>query len=148
MELYMYNRITSFDNIVSEMERQASETNPPQMNQSRGAFSIHRIFSKTSAPADTSTMPTYPPSSRAATMTNSGLVQRLLIWLRSQLPSLDPKDVLPLSIEITKAVIVCGNAATPSLMTIDIQQGDGVFGIIPVSVGLQNVNYFSTNRVV
>lgn len=69
-------------------------------------------------------------------MRNSDTIQRLLIWVRSQLPSLDPKDILPLSIEITKAVIVCGNAATPSLMTIDIRQGDGVFGIIPVSAGL------------
>jgi hypothetical protein len=129
----MYNRVTSYDNIVSEMEKQASEPNPPQGGPEHSGFSIYRIFSKSSAPLESATIPTYPPSSAAPTsLRKKTIIQRAIDYLRGQLPSLDPKDLLPLSVEIAKAVVICGNAATSNLLIIDAGKADGILGIVPV----------------
>jgi hypothetical protein len=54
----------------------------------------------------------------------------VLIWLKRQLPNLDPKDLLPIGIEATKGAIVCGNGSTPSLLVAEFSQAEGTFGIV------------------
>lgn len=50
--------------------------------------------------------------------------------MKEQLPSLDPKDLLPVGIDATKCAIVCGNGSTPSLLVAEFQRTDGTFGIV------------------
>jgi hypothetical protein len=54
----------------------------------------------------------------------------VLIWFKRQLPSLDPKDLLPVGIEATKGAIVCGNGSTPSLLVAEFSKAEGTFGIV------------------
>jgi hypothetical protein len=54
----------------------------------------------------------------------------VLIWFKRQLPSLDPKDLLPIGIEATKGAIVCGNGSTPSLLVAEFSKAEGTFGIV------------------
>lgn len=51
-------------------------------------------------------------------------------WLKQQLPSLDPKDLLPIGIEATEGAIVCGNGSTPSLLVAEFKKAEGTFGIV------------------
>jgi hypothetical protein len=52
--------------------------------------------------------------------------------VRSQLPNLDPKDLLPLGIEVIKGAIICGNSSTQNLLVAEFQRTAGTFGIIEV----------------
>jgi hypothetical protein len=69
--------------------------------------------------------------------------------LKQQLPSLDPKDLLPLGVEIKKGAIVVGNQYTPTLLVIDFKSTEGTYGIVPVRIflfdPLQNV--YSTTQI-
>ena len=55
-----------------------------------------------------------------------------IIALRQQMPSLDPKDLLPLGIEVRKGAIVVGNESTPTLLCADFKSAEGTYGIVPV----------------
>ncbi len=57
-----------------------------------------------------------------------------LAWIRNQLPSLDPKDLLPLGLEIIKGAVICGNATTESLLVSEFQRAEGTYGIVPVGL--------------
>lgn len=59
-------------------------------------------------------------------------VQQAWQWIRRQLPTLDPKDLLPLGIEVTKGAIICGNPSTPNLLVVEAQKTEGMFGIVQV----------------
>ena len=39
---------------------------------------------------------------------------------------------MPISIEVTKAAIVIGNDATPSLLIAEFERSEGTYGIVPV----------------
>jgi hypothetical protein len=60
------------------------------------------------------------------------LLHNLTKWLRSQLPDLDFKDLLPLSFEGLNGGIVLGNMATPNVLVGEFSRADGTFGIVPV----------------
>jgi hypothetical protein len=53
-------------------------------------------------------------------------------WLRGQLPDLDAKDLLPVSIECFNGGIVCGNMATSNILVAEFNRADGIFGTVPV----------------
>jgi hypothetical protein len=53
-------------------------------------------------------------------------------WIERQLPSMDPKDLLPIGIEATRGVVTLGNASTPELIVADFRRADGTYGIVPV----------------
>lgn len=55
---------------------------------------------------------------------------RSYAWAKKQLPSLDPKDLLPIGLEATKGAIICGNASSPSLLVSEFERADGTFGIV------------------
>ncbi len=62
------------------------------------------------------------------------VVKKSLTWTRKQLPNLDPKDLLPIGVEVYKAAIVCGNNGTPSLLVAEFEQADGTYSIVPVRI--------------
>lgn len=53
--------------------------------------------------------------------------------IRNQLPNLDPKDLLPIGVEVTKGAFVIGNASTPELLVAEYRCTRGTYGIVPVS---------------
>lgn len=57
-----------------------------------------------------------------------------MAWFRQQLPNLDPKDLLPIGIEVTEGSIICGNTSTPSLLVAEFRRSSGTFGVVPVRV--------------
>lgn len=87
----------------------------------------------------TSPSPLTEPPSAASTHPTSLLpigikAPRLLIraylWVVQQMPSLDPKDLLPIGLSATKGAIICGNASTPSLLVVEFRTAQGSFGIV------------------
>jgi hypothetical protein len=60
------------------------------------------------------------------------LFHNCIEWLRSQLPDLDFKDLLPLGFEGLNGGIVIGNPATPNVLVAEFSRMDGMFGTVPV----------------
>lgn len=52
-------------------------------------------------------------------------------WIKSQLPTLEFTDFLPVSIEVDKGAIVCGNTSTPNLLVAEYKTALGTFGVVP-----------------
>lgn len=79
----------------------------------------------------------YPPR----TLTGSGsllagapsVIRRTLEWVSSQLPRIEFNDLLPISVEIEKGAIICGNPSTPSLLVAEYTKAEGTYGIVPVN---------------
>ena len=70
-----------------------------------------------------------------------GVVKKSLAWGRGQLPNLDPKELLPISIDVTKAAIVIGNAATPTLLVTEFQRSEGTYGVVSVRLYAEMVAF-------
>ena len=51
-------------------------------------------------------------------------------WLKTQLPDLDPKHLLPVSYEVSKAAITMGNHTTESILLAQSVQTSGTYGIV------------------
>ena len=75
-----------------------------------------------------------PPSSFISSLRERtpAFVKSGWAWLVAQLPNLDPKDLLPLSIEVNTAAITIGNTSTPTLLVAEFQKADGTYGVVPV----------------
>jgi len=56
-----------------------------------------------------------------------------MAWVGQQLPNLDPKDLLPLGIDIQTGAIILGNQSTPELLVAEFQHAFGTYGIVTVS---------------
>ncbi|KAJ7188161.1 hypothetical protein C8R46DRAFT_12137 [Mycena filopes] len=115
-EWFLYNRTAAYDGIVTQMgvkipSRPASRNTGPQSSQR-------------------STVPAYPPSIIPGSLRLPVAFQRAWHWVRRQLPTLDPKDLLPLGIEVTKGAIICGNPSTPNLLVTEFKKTEGMFGIV------------------
>lgn len=61
-------------------------------------------------------------------------VIRGLAWLKTQMPSFDPKNFLPFGIEIQTAAVILGNSATPNLLLAEFRNAFGTYGVVPVSL--------------
>lgn len=59
-------------------------------------------------------------------------VRATIVWIKRQLPNLDPKDLLPFGIEVTKGAIICGNSSTPNLLVAEFMRTEGTFGVVKV----------------
>ncbi|KAF7361830.1 hypothetical protein MVEN_00527500 [Mycena venus] len=107
-EWFLYNRTAAYDAIVTQMgvklpSRPVSRNTGRQSSQrstTPGTFQLPVAF------------------------------QRAWHWVRRQLPTLDPKDLLPLGIEVTKGAIICGNPSTPNLLVAEFRRTEGMFGIV------------------
>lgn len=80
-----------------------------------------------------------PLGRRAFSIPNA--VRKAIIWVKHQLPNLDPKDLLPFGIEVIKGAIICGNSSTPNLLVAEFQRSEGTFGIVEVRNTFNFVSY-------
>ncbi|KAF9241526.1 hypothetical protein BU15DRAFT_87119 [Melanogaster broomeanus] len=115
-EWFLYNKTAAYDHIISQMQTGAPP--PPEESESP------RLFSRTSGSEDL-----YPPSV-LANIKAPPVIHAVLNWIKRQLPYLDPKDLLPISIEVLKLAIVCGNSSTPNFLVAECHRADGTFGIV------------------
>ncbi|KAI0358672.1 hypothetical protein OH77DRAFT_1587674 [Trametes cingulata] len=129
LEWFIYNRTVAFDNIVSQLDPDIPST-PVPTPVPDGAASVRKIFSRTSVFRDPSILG--PPVSLVSSIykRTPTFVKRGVGWAQQQLPNLDPKDLLPISIEVVKGAITIGNASTPNLLAAEFQRGEGTYGIV------------------
>ncbi|KAI8993910.1 hypothetical protein BD414DRAFT_436222, partial [Trametes punicea] len=129
LEWFIYNRTAAFDNIVSQLDSDIPST-PVPTPVPDGAASMRKIFSRTSILRDPSILG--PPVSLVSSIykRTPTFVRRGINWLQQQLPSLDPKDLLPISLEVVKGAITIGNASTPNLLAAEFQRAEGTYGIV------------------
>lgn len=73
-----------------------------------------------------------PPHVERESLKVPAFVKMSLEWFRRQLPSLDPKDMLPLGIDIQTGAIIVGNSSTPNLLVAEFRNALGTYGIVPV----------------
>ncbi|KAJ7251502.1 hypothetical protein B0H12DRAFT_1296299 [Mycena haematopus] len=115
-EWFLYNRTAAYDAIVTQMGAKLP-SRPASRN--TGHQSSQR-----------STAQGYSVSVFAGSFGLPVAFQRAWHWVRRQLPTLDPKDLLPLGIEVTKGAIICGNPSTPNLLVAEFRRTEGMFGIV------------------
>ncbi|KAH9930383.1 hypothetical protein B0H21DRAFT_878964 [Amylocystis lapponica] len=136
VEWFIYNRTAAYDNIVSQMEVDDMPSTPlptPARGSMDDGRSFRRVFSGLSGHSalhGTSMLgPRISLLSSMYRMTPS-FFKRMLAAIKLQLPNFDPKNLLPVSIEATKAAIICGNASTQSLLVADFSKAEGTYGIV------------------
>ncbi|KAJ6586994.1 hypothetical protein DFH09DRAFT_241649 [Mycena vulgaris] len=115
-EWFLYNRTAAYDAIVTQMGA-TLPSRPTSRN--TGRHSSQR-----------STIPAYSPSILTDSLRLPVAVRKAWQWVRRQLPTLDPKDLLPLGIDVIKGAIICGNPSTPTLLVAEFQKTEGMFGIV------------------
>lgn len=80
----------------------------------------------------------YPPRTPAGSASllagAPSVLRNALEWLRSQLPRIEFKDLLPISMEVEKGAIICGNASTPNLLVAEYKKAEGTYGVVPVNL--------------
>ena len=47
---------------------------------------------------------------------------------------MDPKDLLPISLEVVKGAFIIGNESTPVLLVAEFRRSEGTYGIVPVNL--------------
>ncbi|KAJ7497366.1 hypothetical protein FB451DRAFT_229194 [Mycena latifolia] len=115
-EWFLYNRTAAYDAIVTQMGA-TLPSRPASRNTGRQS-------------SQRSAVPVYSPSILRGSLRLPVAVQKAWQWVRRQLPTLDPKDLLPLGIQVTKGAIICGNPSTPTLLVAEFQKTEGMFGIV------------------
>ncbi|KAJ7703124.1 hypothetical protein B0H17DRAFT_922585 [Mycena rosella] len=131
-EWFLYNRTASYDAIITQMgatlpSRPASRNTGRQSSQ---RSTVPGLCAFCSTDSFHSLRSAYSPSMPAASLRLPVAFQKAWQWVRRQLPTLDPKDLLPLGIEVTKGAIICGNPSTPTLLVAEFQKTEGMFGIV------------------
>ncbi|KAI6121684.1 hypothetical protein F5141DRAFT_529930 [Pisolithus sp. B1] len=116
-EWFLYNKTAAYDHIVSQM--QARTPSNPELSAPR------RLFTRSSG-LDGLYPPIVLPNLKAPP-----IIHAALNWVKRQLPYIDAKALLPVSIEAFKCSITCGNPSTPSLMIVECHGTSGTFGIVP-----------------
>ncbi|KAG9316547.1 hypothetical protein JVU11DRAFT_2597 [Chiua virens] len=115
-EWFLYNKTAGYDYILSQMRAEP----PPVPEES----DPRRHLSRTSGLEGL-----YTPSALASIKTPP-IVHAAINWIKRQMPYLDTRDFLPISIEVSKLAVVCGNSSTPSFMVVECHRADGTFGIV------------------
>lgn len=116
-EWFLYNKTAAYDHIVSQM--QARTPSNPELSAPR------RLFTRSSGLEGL-----YPPIA-LSNIKAPPIIHAALNWVKCQLPYIDAKALLPVSIEAFKCSITCGNPSTPSLMIVECSRTNGTFGIVP-----------------
>ncbi|KAG7440025.1 uncharacterized protein BT62DRAFT_646663 [Guyanagaster necrorhizus] len=121
-EWFLYNRTAAYDNIISQMV----STSPAYHKTRRSSTECRQSFQM----SDFGT-PIPPPSSvlGALHLRTPTFLQDAFTWFKRQLPTLDPKELLPIGLDATKGVIICGNNSTPNLLVAEFQRAEGNIGI-------------------
>ncbi|KAF5370617.1 hypothetical protein D9758_002040 [Tetrapyrgos nigripes] len=118
-EWLLYNRTAAYDQIMSQLRTKSSQ-HSPNIDRHATAPKLADSSAPTAPSLITSSLRFHTP----------GFLQNVISWIRRQLPNLDPKDLLPLGIEVVKGAIICGNSSTPNLLVAEFQRSDGTFGVI------------------
>lgn len=74
-------------------------------------------------------------------------MKKAMAWFRHQLPTLNPKDLLPLGIDIQTGAIILGNPSTPNLLVAEFQDALGTFGIATVRFSLRTPYFTPLNHI-
>ncbi|KAG1828967.1 hypothetical protein EV424DRAFT_1507935 [Suillus variegatus] len=117
-EWLLYNKTAAYDHIISQMQAKASPS--PEVSEPR------RMFSRTSGAEG---LGLYPPPA-LANIKAPPVIHAALAWIKRQTPYLDPNDILPIALEMSKVAITCGNPSTPSLLVAECHRVEGTFGIV------------------
>ncbi|KAH9839543.1 uncharacterized protein C8Q71DRAFT_517238 [Rhodofomes roseus] len=132
-EWFIYNRTAAYENILSQMADDVPPTpapTPAVPSISLDARStLRKMFSRTSTTAERGAGPSLFLTSSLYLKAPSH-VKRLVSWIRLQLPNFDPKNLLPMGIEVSKGAIICGNASTPNLLVAEFSKAEGTYGIV------------------
>lgn len=145
MEWFLYNRTAAYDGILEQAEK---ASRPASRSSSH-----HRLFrrfsrqgkepSPWSRKSEYTTnlvsgepFPLYPPSLVRTSIQLPGFLKKAWVWLKAQLPNLDPKELLPLGLSIRTGAIILGNPSTPNLLVVEFQNAAGTFGIVSVGFSL------------
>jgi hypothetical protein len=75
----------------------------------------------------------YPPPA-LANIKAPPVIHAALAWIKRQTPYLDPNDILPIALELSKVAITCGNPSTPTLLVAECHRAEGTFGIVQVGL--------------
>ncbi|EJD02702.1 uncharacterized protein FOMMEDRAFT_146573 [Fomitiporia mediterranea MF3/22] len=127
LEWFMYNRTASFDNILSQLAAANPElAGVRTKSRESNLHSIdHSIVHDEKHPRLNVT------GRRAlATFKLPSFVGKLSSWIRTQLPDLDPKNLLPLSFSVDKGAITMGNHTTENLLLGQFASAAGTYGIV------------------
>ncbi|KAF7321613.1 hypothetical protein MKEN_00682400 [Mycena kentingensis (nom. inval.)] len=116
VEWYLYNRTAAYDSIVAQLGVKV----PPDTSRPASRNTGHQ----------SSTQAGYSPSVLVGAMHVPAFLQKAAHWVRQELPTLDPKDLLPLGVEVTNGAITCGNPSTPNLLVVEFKRTEGMFGIV------------------
>ncbi|KAI0342100.1 hypothetical protein BDW22DRAFT_1358216 [Trametopsis cervina] len=132
LEWFIYNRTAAYDNIVSAMEPSSvqGDGNRDGRASMEGIGSLRKIFSWTSAVPDSTHIG--PPISLLSSIYTKtpNVLKGWIERLKQQMPNLDPKDLLPLGIEVRKGAIIAGNESTPTLFVAEFESAEGTYGIV------------------
>lgn len=135
-EWSIYNKTDAYDSIISQMN----------LNNSTPPSRVPTHDTVRDGDQNTLPHPIYPPSLlRVFSIGTPRHVQRFFSWAKQEMPSMDPKDLLPVGIEVYKGAIVCGNASTPNLLVAEFQQAEGTYGI--VQVRRSQISFTSTHTL-
>ncbi|KAG1742840.1 hypothetical protein EDB19DRAFT_1875202 [Suillus lakei] len=118
LEWFLYNKTAAYNHIISQMQAKASPC--PERSEPR------RMFSRTSGAEG---LGFYPPPA-LANIKAPPVIHAALAWIKRQTPYLDPNDILPIALELSKVAITCGNPSTPSLLVAECHRAEGTFGIV------------------
>ena len=149
-EWFIYNRTAAFDNIVSQMEvhTPVPESRAQGSSADRAASQLRHIFTKSPVRGDGVCIPfrhndtlrnlashladNVPTPHLRNPFSTPKFLRNFVQWLRSQLPDLNAKNLLPISFECFNGGIVCGNIATSNILVAEFNRADGIFGTVPV----------------
>ena len=165
-EWFLYNRTAAYDNIASAMDPNRARTQPQSFSEEN--IEPRRVVTKLSgyqgecycSPCRklfnylilTPASSTYPTAFFGANVRPPRLIRNAYRWFKQQLPSIDPKDLLPIGIDANKGVILCGNGSTPSLLVAEFSRAEGTFGIVQARSKLdlykQVLNFKFQNAVI
>ncbi|KAK0460992.1 uncharacterized protein EV420DRAFT_1746434 [Desarmillaria tabescens] len=120
-EWFLYNRTAAYENIISQMASKSSAYRKTRRSSTECRQSFQTDFGT----------PIPPPSSvlGALHLRTPTFLQDAFTWFKRQLPTLDPKELLPIGLDATKGVIICGNNSTPNLLVVEFQKAEGNLGV-------------------
>ncbi|GJE95456.1 hypothetical protein PsYK624_116400 [Phanerochaete sordida] len=132
LEWFIYNRTAAYDSVVSAMHSNFPDASEAHVRMSgEGIGSLRKIFSWTSVVPESTHLG--PPVSLVSSIYSRTpeMFKKWSAGVRRQLPSLDPKDLLPIGIEVAKGAIIIGNRSTPELLVAEFRSTRGTYGIVP-----------------
>ncbi|KAK0484381.1 hypothetical protein EDD18DRAFT_1361385 [Armillaria luteobubalina] len=121
-EWFLYNRTAAYENIISQMVSKDSTYQKTRRGSTECRHSFQTMDFGTPVPHPSSVLGVL----RLRTPT---FLQDAFTWFKRQLPTLDPKELLPIGLDAAKGVIICGNNSTPNLLVAEFQRAEGNLGI-------------------